>query len=83
MATITVSVPDRMKDYIDAQVEAGDYVDGEDYLRDLVRRDEERRLGELRAIVEEGLASGVSHRTTAEIFAEAIETVRARGTLRD
>jgi antitoxin ParD1/3/4 len=83
MATITVSVPERMKDFIDAQVETGDFVDGEDYLRDLVRRDQDRRLAELRAIVEEGLASGISTRTAADIFAEAEETARVRGTLRD
>jgi len=80
MATMTVSLPDSMKEWIDEQVEAGEIESSGDYLRDLVVRDRERRDEErieaLRRIVEEALASGVSTRTTNEIFAEAVEIAR-------
>ena len=83
MVTLSVALPDRMKEYVDAQVEGGDFVDAADYLRDLVRRDQERRLKELRQIVEDALASGVSSRTTDDIFADAVATAKARGTYRE
>jgi len=87
MATMTVSLPDSMKEWIDEQVEAGEIESSGDYLRDLVVRDRERRDEErieaLRRIVEEALASGVSTRTTNEIFAEAVEIAKARGTYRE
>ena len=67
MATLTVSVPDSMKGWIEDQVEEGGYASAGDYLSELIRQDQER-LEELRRIVDEGLASGISTRTTAEIF---------------
>jgi antitoxin ParD1/3/4 len=87
MATMTVSLPDPMKDWIEMQVEDGEYASSSDYVRDLIRRDRERRnqarLEELRRIVDEGLNGGVSTRTTDEIFAEAVAIAKARGTFRE
>jgi antitoxin ParD1/3/4 len=87
MATMTVSLPDPMKEWIEMQVEDGEYASSSDYIRDLVRRDRERRnearLEELRHIVDEGLNGGVSTRTTEEIFAEAVAIAKTRGTLRE
>jgi antitoxin ParD1/3/4 len=87
MATMTVSLPDPMKEWIEMQVEDGEYASSSDYVRDLIRRDRERRnearLEELRRIVDEGLNGGVSTRTTDEIFAEAVAIAKARGTLRE
>lgn len=79
MTTVSVSLPRKMKEYVDAQVEGGDFVDAAEYLRDLVRRDQERRLQELRQIVEESRASGISKRTIAEIKAEGDRIAKARG----
>lgn len=83
MVTLSVSLPERMKQYVDAQVDGGEFVDAGDYLRDLVRRDQERRLQELRQVVEDALAGGLSSRTTDEIFAEAVSLTKARGTFRE
>ena len=86
MATMTVSLPDPMKEWIEMQVEDGEYASSSDYIRDLVRRDRERRnearLEELRRIVDEGLNSGVSTRTLDEIFADAEARARARGLIK-
>jgi antitoxin ParD1/3/4 len=87
MATMTVSLPDSIKEWIEDQVEEGEFETSSDYFRDLVERDRERRdqlrIEELRRIVVEGLASGLSARTTDEIFAEAVEIAKARGTYRE
>lgn len=82
MATLTVSLPDSVKGWIDEQIGEGGYSSAGDYLTELVRQDQER-LEELRRIVDEGLASGVSPRATDEIFAEAIAIAKARGTYRE
>lgn len=84
MATMTVSLPDPMKDWIEAQVRRGDYASASDYVRDLVRRDRDRRekeltLNELRQKLAASRDSGVSGRTVDDIFAEAQEIARARG----
>lgn len=83
MAYITVTLPESVKDIIEAQVGEDGFASSGDYIAELVRRDHDRRLEELRRIVAEGLASGVSTRTTEDIFAEAVEIARRRGTLRE
>lgn len=88
MATMTVSLPDPMKEWIEAQIEKGDYATASDYVRDLVRRDRARRgqeltIGELRRIVAESRASGMGARSMDELFAEAERIVAARGTARE
>jgi antitoxin ParD1/3/4 len=69
MATMNVSLPDPMKDWVEAQAGTGRYANASDYVRDLIRRDQDRaaRIAELQRLVDEGLASGVSARTPDEI----------------
>ena len=73
MATMNVSLPDKMKQWVEDQVQTGRYGNASDYVRDLVRRDQERAYArdEFERLVEEGIASGVSDLTLDEIFAEA------------
>ena len=60
MATMNVSLPDAMKAWVERQTETGRYGNASDYVRDLIRRDQDRQsaLAELQALVNEGLASG-------------------------
>ena len=86
MATMTVSLPEPMKDWIEAQIRLGDYASVSDYVRDLIRRDRDRREQELTLdAVQQKLAasrqSGISGRSVDEIFAEAREISTARGVL--
>ena len=75
MTTMTISLPDQMKRWIDARVEAGDYASASDYMRDLVRRDRERREGagkvysvdELRDLLAEARAGGASKLSVSDI----------------
>ncbi len=73
MAQMNVSVPDPMKDWCEAQVRKGRYATTSDYVRDLIRRDQDNRAGvaALQAAIDEGLASGVSSRSLDEILTEA------------
>lgn len=85
MATMTVSLPDPMKDWIEAQIKTGDYASSSDYVRDLVRRDREHKdkLTALRQLIDEAEASGISPRTLDEVFADARARARQRGLLND
>ena len=70
MATMNVSLPDPMKDWVEAQARNGRYSNTSDYVRDLIRRDQDRQsaIAELQQLVEEGLASGVAERFDMEAF---------------
>ncbi len=89
MATMTISLPDPMKDWIEAQIKQGEYASTSDYVRDLVRRDRERRahpdltIDDLRRIVDESRASGTSPRKVPEILARAKKHAEAHGPLND
>lgn len=73
MATMNISLPDRMKDWVEQQVATGRYANASDYMRDLVRRDEERseKLKAFQREIDIGIASGISDRSIDEIFADA------------
>jgi antitoxin ParD1/3/4 len=60
MATMNISLPDQMKAFVEEQTKDGRYSNTSDYVRDLIRRDQERRqaIAEIQALVDEGLASG-------------------------
>lgn len=73
MAQMNVSVPGAMKDWCEAQVRKGRYSTTSDYVRDLIRRDQDQQSGvkALQAAIDEGLASGLSPRSLDEIMSEA------------
>lgn len=73
MATMNISLPDQMKEWVEAQTKTGRYGNASDYVRDLIRRDQEREeeLAEFQRLIQEGIDSGISDRTPEEIFAEA------------
>jgi len=41
-ATMNISLPDQMKDWVERQTEGGRYSNSSDYVRDLIRRDQAR-----------------------------------------
>jgi len=74
MATMNVSLPSEMKDWVEAQVKTGRYGNSSDYVRDLVRKDQERAeaRASLYKLLDEGMEGGFSEDQTAEeIFEEA------------
>ncbi|MDO9240844.1 MAG: type II toxin-antitoxin system ParD family antitoxin, partial [Methylicorpusculum sp.] len=70
MATMNISVPDPMKDWVLSQVQSGTYANSSDYIRDLIRKDQENRtkLNALQQAITEGIESGVSRKTFDEII---------------
>ncbi len=74
--TLSFSLPEAMRAYIDARVATGHYGNTSEYIRDLVRKDQaEESKARLRALIEEGLASGPGRPLTQadedELFAIA------------
>ncbi|MFB2567429.1 type II toxin-antitoxin system ParD family antitoxin [Rhizobium sp. IMFF44] len=81
MATMNVSLPDPMKDWVEAQAKTGRYSNASDYVRDLIRRDQVRcdKIAAMQRFVDDGLKSGVGSRSKDELFAAAVargETTR-------
>lgn len=69
MATMNVSLPDPMKDWVEAQAKSGRYSNASDYVRDLIRRDQERaeKIARMQQLVTGGLESGVSDQSMDDI----------------
>lgn len=69
MATMNISLPDKMKEWVEEQVATGRYANASDYMRDLVREDQDRTMviSELQAMIDEADASGISERTVEDI----------------
>ena len=60
MATMNVSLPEQMKSWVEQQSKGGRFANSSDYVRDLIRRDQERGLAiaELQGAIDAGLSSG-------------------------
>jgi antitoxin ParD1/3/4 len=76
MATMNVSLPDPMKEWVEAQTETGRYANASDYIRDLIRKDQERndKIVAMQRFVDDGLKSGIGSRSKDQLF----ETAQAR-----
>lgn len=79
MATMNVSLPDAMKDWVEGRAETGRYSNASDYVRDLIRRDQERaeKIAAMQRLVDEAEGSGVSSNSMDDILAAARRRLRA------
>lgn len=48
MASMNISLPDPMRDFVQARIDSGRYASVSDYVRDLIRRDQDRTEGDAR-----------------------------------
>ena len=75
MGTIrkTITLTGKLDDWVKSQIAAGDYTNDSEYIRDLLRRDQEQKskFQALKAAIQEGLDSGISKRTVGDIWEEA------------
>ncbi|WP_347709234.1 type II toxin-antitoxin system ParD family antitoxin [Stakelama marina] len=78
---MNVSIPDQLKGWVESRVAEGRYSSTSDYVRDLVRRDQEAEEARrrLQAAIDEGRASGVSERDPFEYLDELRAGVREQG----
>jgi antitoxin ParD1/3/4 len=74
MATMNISLPDPMKGWAEAQAQTGRYSNVSDYVRDLIRRDQETKdkIAHIQKRVDEGRVSAISTETMSDIRARAL-----------
>lgn len=60
MATMNISLPDPMRDWVESRLATGLYANNSDYVRDLIRQDQLRtnKLAILQQAITAGLESG-------------------------
>jgi len=70
MATMNISVPDKMKLWVERQTGDGRYSNASDYVRDLIRRDQQRQaaITSLQNAIDEGLADNMAQDFDAAAF---------------
>jgi antitoxin ParD1/3/4 len=71
MTSLNISLPEALKDYVEGQVASGDWGTPSEYVRELIRLDKERRLGNLE---QELIAAAKGHKI--EI---AVSDIRKKG----
>jgi len=76
MPTMNISLSEQLKDFIDAQVNSGSYSSVSEYIRELVRADQNRRELELRVL--EGLNSGEAVEATPAMWEQLKKNLRKR-----
>jgi antitoxin ParD1/3/4 len=68
MAIVNISLPDQMKQYVEARIGEGNYNSTSEYFRDLVREDQKRQSAErLEALLLRGLESPASAWTKDDV----------------
>lgn len=78
---MSFALPEALRSYVDQRVRSGQYGNTSEYLRELIRRDQEDQAKRrLRELIEEGLSSGTGRTLTRRVVAELKE--RALGAAR-
>ena len=73
MATMNISLPDALKEWAEGRAQTGRYSNTSDYVRDLIRRDQERsaKIVAMQGLVQEALDGGVSPASMQDILMAA------------
>lgn len=77
MSTMNISLPDSLKAFVDERVANGGYGTSSEYLRVLIRRDQDRL--QLRNLLLQGAASAPSRAADASYFEGLRKRARSRG----
>jgi antitoxin ParD1/3/4 len=70
---MNISLPEAMKRWVESQAKSGRFGNSSDYVRELIRRDQERqaKIAHMQAQVDKGIASGKGSRTMEDLRAIA------------
>lgn len=69
--TMSFALPEAMRSYVDQRVRSGQYGNTSEYLRELIRRDQEEQAKKrLRELIEKGLNSGPGQALTPKRAAQ-------------
>ena len=79
MATMNISLPDAMKQWVEQQAQSGRYSNASDYMCDLIRRDQDKaaKIANIQALVTEGIDSGTGSRAMDELREAARKSASA------
>ena len=77
MGTMNISLPDSMKTFVDEQVQTRGYGTSSEYVRELIRRDQDRL--HLRSLLMAGAASEPTTPVTPAYFDRLRDRVRKSG----
>lgn len=73
MATMTISLTEPLKEWVEAQARSGRYADASDYVQDLIARDLNRRHEDVEWLFSElGPALRADEREFVEVSAETV-----------
>lgn len=69
----TITPSEQQDAWVKARIDSGDYTNDSEYFRDMIRRDQQEssEMQALKEAIQEGLGSGISKRSTREIWQEA------------
>jgi len=77
MPTMNISLPENLKEFVESQVQSGDYSSVSEFMRELVRREQKERLREqVEQRLLEGLNSGEGVESTPEMWRNLHQEVR-------
>jgi antitoxin ParD1/3/4 len=79
MATMTISLPETMRDFVESEVVNGDYGSASELIRELVRERQKRKAQErLETLLLEGLESGQPIEITQDYLIERRRLLRKK-----
>lgn len=77
-ATMNISLPEPLKKFVDSQIARRGYAGASDYVRELIRDDQQRIAAEqLRTLIAEGLSSGAPKPVDKKYWAAKRKQLRA------
>ncbi|MDK1376426.1 MULTISPECIES: type II toxin-antitoxin system ParD family antitoxin [unclassified Sinorhizobium] len=76
MSTMNISLPDHLKSFVDEQVAGRGYGTSSEYIRELIRRDQDRLA--LRRLLLEGASSAQTDPVDADYFTALRDRARGR-----
>jgi len=78
MATMNVSLPEPMKEWVETQARSGRYSNTSDYVRDLIQRDQDRaeKVENVQRLISEGLESGEGSQSMDGLRDRAMELAK-------
>ncbi len=78
----TITVTEQQDQWIKAQIARGKFTNDSEYIRDLIRRDQDSaKFQTLKDAIQEGLDGGVSDRTVPQIMERVEARLKANGQL--
>jgi len=82
MTSLNISLPEALKNYVEGQVASGDWGTPSEFIRELIRQDKERRLGNLEQELVAAARGATVELSVAEIRKKGLLTVLRERTRR-